>query len=571
MKKICLFLLFTLPILRGGQVIAQICKDLRYTFNYTACDTTTGTFSVSYYNVGSAVYTFRLDGVVSTTNTWQNVRNGWHELGYSSDTGCFGVDSFIYLRPKVLYLDLQQQPRLTCRDTSGIYKMIVIGGQAPYTFSVDRGTPTTNDIVALKNGIHNFRITDARGCRNDSINANYTVTFRNDTVSSQSTFVPNTPCDSIGTLTVSVSDQSLKRPLSFSFYGSNTPFVTDSVLRRVDFRYDRRLSIRTADGCLYDTYVNTNLIPLGNVRYSVNYTSCGTAAPLSITTTTAGTKFSLDSVFSATNTWQNVLPGTHKLTLTSSSGCIRPQILNLVAKPLELTAEPDRSLACSNSMRLVKIKGLNGRAPYSFKVDNGTTTTDSLVYISQGGRYITIKDASGCVSENVYTNIVYRRDSVPTMTTFTLNNGSTTLGTLGLSILDPTIARPLSISLNGRPFTMDSVFTNISATFHDYVVQSAQGCLYYGRSFVEPKKCDTLRPLYTVNYPLYCNATAATVTVTYQPIQGVAFTFRLDGVPSATNSWQNVTAGTYDHYFGVQSFAICGGTTTHNKLFRQPF
>jgi Secretion system C-terminal sorting domain/Cohesin domain len=569
MKKICLFLLFTLPILRGGQIIAQVCKDLRYTFNYAACDTT-GTFSVSYYNVGSAVYTFRLDGVVSASNTWQNVRNGWHELGYSSDTGCFGVDSFIYLRPKPLYLDFQQQPRLTCRDTSGIYKMLVIGGQAPYTFSVDRGAATTNDIVALTNGTHHFRITDTRGCRNDSINANYTVTFRNDTVSSRTTFVPRTPCDSLGTLTVSVNDQSLMRPLSFSLHGSRMPFTTDSALKLVHYWYDRRLNIRTADGCLYDTYFNTNYSLPENAYYAINYTSCGSPAQLSLTPRdgTVGIQVSLDSVLSPTNTWQNVSPGAHRLILTNSSGCKRISPINLVAKPLEVTTEQANSLACNNSMRLVKLTGQNGRAPYTFKVDNGAMTMDSLTYISQGGHYITIKDASGCVSENVYTNIVYRRDSVPTMTTFTLNNGSTTLGTLRLSILDNTIARPLSISLNGRPFTTDSVFTNISATFHDYVVQSAQGCLYYGRSFVEPKKCDTLRPLYTVNYPLYCNATAATVTVTYPPIQGVAFTFRLDGVPSATNSWQNIRAGT--HTLGYSASNGCNWMDTTITLVSSP-
>jgi Secretion system C-terminal sorting domain/SprB repeat len=569
MPKSFFFLLFTLLILRGEQIIAQNCKDLRYTFNYVACETP-GTFSVSYYNVGSAVYTFRLDGVVSTTNTWQNITNGWHELGYSSDSGCFGVDSFIYLRPQPLYLDFQQQPRVTCRDTSGTYKMVVIGGQAPYTFSVNRGATTTNNIVALNNGRHHFKVTDVNGCRNDSINANYSVYFRSDTVSSRTTFVPRTPCDSLGTLTVSVNDQSLMRPLSFSFHGSGKPFTTDSALKLVHYRYDRRLNIRTADGCLYDTYINTNYSLPENASFAFNYTSCGSPAQFSLTPGygTEGIQVSLDSVFSPTNTWQNVSPGAHRLILTNSNGCKQTWPINLVAKPLEVKAEQANSLACNNSMRLVKLTGQHGRAPYTFKVDNGATTMDSLTYISQGGHNITIKDASGCVSENVYTNIAYRRDSVPTMTTFTLNNGSTTLGTLRLSILDNTVARPLSISLNGRPFTTDSVFTNISSTFHDYVVQSAQGCLYYGRSFVEPKKCDTLRPRYTVNYPLYCNASSATVTITYPPIQGVSFTFRLDGAASATNSWQNITAGT--HTLGYSASNGCNWMDTTITLVSSP-
>jgi hypothetical protein len=319
MKKIALFLLFTLSILRGGTLVAQDCNALRYTISYSACDTQ-AVFSITYSNVGAAIYTFKLDSVASAGNRWQNVVSGWHRLSYSSNTGCSSRgDSIFYLSYNDLKESVIQEPR-RCGDTAKLYRISAVGGHAPYTLKVDGVLVANNSLINLQNGGHDIKITDAFGCKNNSSYPFYAY-YINPFVKTTSTFVRNAPCDSLGTFTIRVNDDTLPRPLSFSFNGR--PFSMDSIFRNVNVENYRPAIIRTPQGCLYDTYIN--YYTPNDLAYTINYTStCGMPAALSISYTSlsgATYTFRLDSVASATNAWPNVSPGLHRLGFTATNGC----------------------------------------------------------------------------------------------------------------------------------------------------------------------------------------------------------------------------------------------------------
>jgi hypothetical protein len=328
MKKITVFLLFCLAILRGPQVSAQGCDSINFTINYSTCNES-GPLTITYPNTG-VTYTFKLDSVASATNSWQNVRTGYHTISYTGSNGCVSRNYYRVLYSNPLYVNVQQLTRANCADTTKQYRIDVTNGQAPYTFRIDGGSPTTNNVATLRDGYHNIIATDAGGCRNDSVyNAYFNIQYRNDSIPMRYTFVPANTCDSTGTLTVNP-DVSLPRPFTASLNGR--PYVSDSVFRNVTLLNGfNTVLFKTAAGCIYQHryiyFQPTNTA----VNYNINYNSCGASAPLSIGYSAPNGityTFRLDGVASPNNTWQNVLRGNIGLA-TRVATVVRVPILTL--------------------------------------------------------------------------------------------------------------------------------------------------------------------------------------------------------------------------------------------------
>jgi hypothetical protein len=150
MPKSIIFLLFTLFVLRG-QTNAQNCESLRplYSVNYPSFCNAPATVTVTYPLIGGVTYTFRLDGVASATNTWQNVANGRHTIGYTGSNGCNKADTAIVLNSSILQLFAEQQPVTNCLDK--------------YTWSdISQNVSVRDDMLI---GIYTVTVTDANGCK----------------------------------------------------------------------------------------------------------------------------------------------------------------------------------------------------------------------------------------------------------------------------------------------------------------------------------------------------------------------------------------------------------------------
>jgi hypothetical protein len=227
--------------------------------------------------------------------------------------------------------------------------------------------------------------------------------------------------------------------------------------------------------------------------YSVNYPSfCN--APATVTVTYPPIRgvtytFRLDGVASATNTWQSVPNGRHTIGYTGSNGCNKADTaIVLNSSILQLVAEQQPVTNCLDTVFSYKFKAIGGQPPYQFSTNgrNGYTSTSNNPVLAQGVYSITITDAAGCRNENGYLNVLPRRDSVRANVTLTPNSPCDSLGSVVISVTDPNIGRPFTISLNGGAFTSDTIFRNVPRYgLIAYVVRSPQGCLYYGTPYIQ--------------------------------------------------------------------------------------
>jgi hypothetical protein len=225
-----------------------------------------------------------------------------------------------------------------------------------------------------------------------------------------------------------------------------------------------------------------------SVRFTINLSTCGVATLSYVNSGSIAYTFSLDNVVSATNTWQNITQGNHILTYAGSNGCVSVRNNVWLYPNIGITLEQQPLRTCADTIYSFKIKVLGGQAPFTFKVDNGQQTTDSIAFLREGGHYISLIDGLGCRIDSMYIYAWYGLDSASAITTFAPNSTCDTLGTLKIAVNNPRIQRPFTISLNGSPFTSDTVFRNTLGLPMPFIVKSAQGCLYQGyvRSYYLP-------------------------------------------------------------------------------------
>jgi hypothetical protein len=564
-KKISFFVLFALMMLNFSKMSAQICDSFPYTVNYISCNGAAAPLTITYVNTG-ITYTFKLDSVVSTTNSWQNVRNGYHTISYTGSNGCVSRTTFRSLYSTTLQVDVRQQTRASCSDTTTKYRIDVFNGQAPYTFRIDGGAPTTNNVVSLRDGWHNIVATDAGGCRSDSTyGSNRFFEYRNDSIPMRYTFVANNSCDSAGTLSLNP-DASLSRPFTVSLNGR--PFVSDSVFRNIGLLNGfNTVLFKSAVGCIYQNRF-IYFHPVGQLNYNINYSSCGQGAPLSINyfNATSVYTFRLDGVASSTNTWQNVLPGRHKRGYTSSNGCSRPDFditldasNNLQFYTYELIQQ---QRTCVDTVRPYSFYAYNGTAPYTFTI-NGTVFSSSNIVANLhfGSNNIIVQDANGCrINTSYFAN--FAADTAFIRQTFVPNRACDSIGTVKISLTDLNAPRPLSISLDGGgTFTADTVLRNVNIYTYipQIIVKSAQGCSYKAPRINYSRLPQKLN-FYTY-YESYCNAPGRLyVELLNNNLGTTPYVLRVDGQTATTpNNWENIAPGRRTIKYALEG---CSGIDT---------
>jgi Secretion system C-terminal sorting domain len=134
-------------------------------------------------------------------------------------------------------------------------------------------------------------------------------------------FVFNNSCDNTGTLTLSVTNPALARPLRYSLDG--TTFTTDSVFRNVEGG-PRFYYIRTAQGCNYSSYLTVN--SRSSIQASIGFNDCANRlgrGTMNATVLGGVPPFSYRwSNNATTSTIASIPTGIYIVTVTDANGCI---------------------------------------------------------------------------------------------------------------------------------------------------------------------------------------------------------------------------------------------------------
>jgi Secretion system C-terminal sorting domain len=204
---------------------------------------------------------------------------------------------------------------------------------------------------------------------------------------------------------------------------------------------------------------------------------CSAAGNL-ILSTYGGTrplKFQLDGgTFQTDSLFKNVLPGAHKATITDASGCSKSISFFLQSKGLEVSIENVPTL-CTDTLVKLKINVVGGQAPYQYRV-NGLSQTSNTFSLTSGFYRIDVKDVNGC-GDSLFQFITKQRDSLNINTTFTKANCLDSLGILVVKILNSNAAQFIAYQLDDRGYGTSLTFNNVKTGYHFLIARTAEGCV----------------------------------------------------------------------------------------------
>ena len=307
--------------------------------------------------------------------------------------------------------------------------------------------------------------------------------------------------------------------------------------------------------------VNAPTLPKASLAPSTNYcVNSNSGATLIVTATGTGSiTYSLDGAPAQTsNTFTNVGPGTHSITVTDSNNC--PVSINGIVIAPELTAKSSitKTLDCTTPSATIKVDITDGVAPYTYKVKKDAGTFSAIVNVTgatfnypatASGLYtFEITDAKGCITTVTATISPITNPTVtanPTQITCNgLNNGRVQLVGNGGS-------GDYEYNFNNLGWSTTSLYSNLSpGVDYTYLVRDSKGCSSASATIrlTEPTvvsgtitatiiKCSTT------------GTTPAVVTVTGAGGTG-AYTYSFNGTTNftTTNTFPTSTAGIVTAY-----------------------
>jgi gliding motility-associated-like protein len=207
----------------------------------------------------------------------------------------------------------------------------------------------------------------------------------------------------------------------------------------------------------------------GSSDGSINVTATGGAQPYSYT---------LGSGTPQNNaTFSNLSAGTYSLIVNDAQGC-QVTLSQIITEPtaVQLTEVSTTNSSCNLPNGGLEVSATGGTSPYLYSINNfsASQSTGLFTNISALNYLVEVQDGNGCSSQ---LNVVVIGDNsviaIPGNSTSTSCNGSSDGQ---LSVLTFGGPAPYQFSINGSPFGIDSVFTNLSAGSYVLAVQDANGC-----------------------------------------------------------------------------------------------
>ncbi|MEA3316401.1 MAG: gliding motility-associated C-terminal domain-containing protein, partial [Bacteroidota bacterium] len=180
--------------------------------------------------------------------------------------------------------------------------------------------------------------------------------------------------------------------------------------------------------------------------------------------------------------FENLAADTYNVTIIDISGCTKDTSIT-ITEPTEITYNTDVTpITCygSDNGEIQILDTLGGIQPYTFSIDSGATylsNNGSFTSLSPDTFYVAVMDANGCEQ---FGDTIYMLqpdtitiDSVKVTPTTCVGGGND--GTIVIWASGGT--GELSYSINGgTDFFTDSLFTNLTETDYNIIVEDKNGC-----------------------------------------------------------------------------------------------
>jgi hypothetical protein len=294
---------------------------------------------------------------------------------------------------------INSQP--TCISNNGQVTLSATGGSAPYTYSINNGTPQSSATFSnLAAGNYTYTIADNAGC------------------SSTGSFTLNTPASIIattsqtaqiacfGSQTASISVSATGGQSSYTYSTNGTTYQSSNLFTGLSAG-TYTVYAKDANGCIGQTSITITQPSLLNVNAIPTMISCFGANNGSINATASGGTspytYSIDGVnFYTQNVVNNLSAGNYTVTVKDANGCT--QTFNTtITEPTQVSISGVAVAATAGTSNgSITMTGSGGLTPYTYSINGTNYFSGSLFSNLAAGTYTCyVKDANGCIGSTI--------------------------------------------------------------------------------------------------------------------------------------------------------------------------
>lgn len=113
---------------------------------------------------GSAPYTYDIGNGPTTSAFFDSLAVGSYTVVVTDSTNCVDSISFDIVAPEDLVAEIQNVIQPNCVDTTGGFEVVVLTGNAPYTYDIGNGPQLSGVFAGLSPGSYNVLVEDSLGC-----------------------------------------------------------------------------------------------------------------------------------------------------------------------------------------------------------------------------------------------------------------------------------------------------------------------------------------------------------------------------------------------------------------------
>lgn len=459
---------------------------------------------------GTANYTYSLDGGTFLNDvdnngsyTFSGLEAGSYSVRVRDNNGCLSasIPVTVTTNAPMIMVNSQSSPRCA-GDMNGMISVSIMGGSAPYQFSINGGAFTISQSGSfmfsnLGGGNQVIQVLDANGCsdlENVTLETPVAITLSVNAVN------PTSCTSNNGSVTVNVSGG--MAPYMYSFDGGLNFGSTNMVMNVGNTTFN--IVVRDANGCenRMEQSVRSTDAPqiervIGvNPSCRINNTAAdgqviilasGMNNPL-FYSIQGGATGSFFGSFTGSYTFSGLMAGTYNVAVANDpmGTCITRSTVTITAPPaliVERVVRTQPTCGTTNMGGSLAITATGGVPPYSYSIDGGasfqSSSTFSNLYPKMSGYSVVVIDANGCRS-NGGTYFIFNPSGliissiVPVVPSCGMSNGSITVIPTGGTL-------PRWFSINGGMETSSNAtnftFSNLPEGIHRVRVRDNSGCV----------------------------------------------------------------------------------------------
>jgi len=453
---------------------------------------------------GAAPYQVNFNGGgFSNQISYSGLAAGTYSYTVQDSKGCTVTNSVTVNEPAAISFDAVQILEYTCTQDASVEVQSLIGGTAPYTYSID-GTNfgASNTFAGLKDGNYTLTVKDANDCtatRPITVDAltpptNIAFSATEPYCIAETSDVTLTVTGGSGAITYEIiSPAPVANGNNNVFTGLAPDTYTFRVTDAKGCFYDENFTINPVQKINVSGITTQNVSCYGSADGVIQYNVTGFSGNYSFTITGPTAIVPQNGITTDPLNFSNLLAGDYTITVTDDTTNCTYTATVTVNEPVAAMAFTHvvTPKTCLNDGS-VTITATDGWGSYVYEIEQpdstvlGPQANNTFTGLSQDGTYtIRVTDAGGCVLTDTFDITTPVNPVASIDATSDLCYSSSKLATV---VVGASAGKaPYYYSLNGGPTQTSNTFADLTPATYDFTVMDSNGCTDTVQFTIEPE------------------------------------------------------------------------------------